>query len=245
MLPGSPVLDALLGDAASQPMARSLALFLRHQPRNVALAGSLALAVQMAARGHPQSRSFGDVDLIVPSFGCLEDKLAGDFLCAHVHPDVEVGRVLLQLVHTGDGVRIDVFRASAGCLARATTFRFGEGAVSVVALEDQAARAAALCMKLDRGGSVVGKHCRDLKLMAPLIEGGMMDPAWREHRSAADPECFEDAIMLIRRRSNEHPDRLIDPVFATDVSAVCPRCRAERSFRPAPRTQVLEILGFV
>jgi len=241
MVPNSSALDSLIGDAVVRP----LTLFLGYQPQDVALAGSLALAVQMAARGHPQARSFGDIDLIVPSFGGLEDKLAEDFLCAHVHPDVEVGRVLLQLVHPDDGVRIDVFRASLGCLARATRFRFGTGAVSVVSLEDQAAHAAALCMKLDRSGSVVGKHFRDLKLMAPLIEGSAVDPAWREHRSATDPERFEDAIALIRQRADEHPDRLIDPVFATDVAAVCPRCRAERSFRPAPRNQVFQILGFV
>jgi len=245
MVAAAPAMDSLFEGTAGRRVAEALARVLRHQPRNIAVAGSLALAAQTAARGHPPARTFGDIDLLVPSFDVLEDTLATEFLCAHVHPDVQAGRVFLQLVHPGDHVRIDIFHAHVDCLSRATTFQFQDRGISVVSLEDQAAHAAALCMKLDRGGSVSGKHFRDLRRMAPLIEEGAANRAWWEHRSEADPERFEDAVALVRRRVEEYPDHLIDPVFATDVDTTCPRCRTERSFRPAPRGRVFEILGFV
>lgn len=246
MRPDPPCLNSIFFDGMSERIASALARFLHfHPPDAVAVAGSIALAAQAMARGHPLKRSFGDIDLLATSFDRLNDQLAAEFLCPHVHPHAENGRILLQFVHPADAIRIDVFRAPAGCFERATRFRFGPSTVSMVSLEDQAAHAAALCLKICRGGSVAPKHLADFERMLPLLEGKATEAAWVDHRRVGDPERFLEAVDLIRRHVREHPQCVASEAFATDPSVVCQRCRIEGVFKPAPADQVLQILGYV
>lgn len=137
----------------------ALTRFLSHKPSNIALAGSVAMAAQLSVSGWvAPSRAFGDIDLVASSLEDLPSTLAAEFLCPHVHGTARQGRTLAQFVHPYDAVRIDAFRVIGEALSRATEFRFGTESILVLSAEDQAARAASLCMKLERGGTVAAKH---------------------------------------------------------------------------------------
>jgi hypothetical protein len=235
--------EVLLGDAAPH-VRRTLQRFIRHQPADVALAGSLALAARAREKGLRAERSFGDIDVVAPSFDVLSEGLAADFVCPHVHPDVGTGHLLVQFVHPADAVRIDLFRAPAGCFDRAALFKCGQGSVAVLSLEDQASHAAAECMKTTRGGKVASKHMRDLDIMLPLVDRVTVEDAWMDHRRDADPDRFEEAAAQIRNHLADNAGCFVDLAYSTDITAHCPRCRPARTFRPAPQ-EAFAILGYV
>jgi hypothetical protein len=81
-----------------------------------ALTGSIALQIQNKT---PLRRRLNDLDYVVEDFASIPATLAKDFLVHHVHADAPPGKLLLQLVDEPRGLRIDIFRASNDCLARA------------------------------------------------------------------------------------------------------------------------------
>ena len=245
MQSGLPLLDAAFQAQSNVRIQRALERFLAHRS-GVALAGSLAMFAQLKASGRVLAdRVFVDIDFVTISLNGLPGTIADEFLCPHVHADAGVGRTLVQFVHPSDAVRIDVFAASEGSLSRATPFRFGDTTVPVVSLEDQAARAASLCMKLVRGGPVAAKHARDLKLMLPSVSNSDIDIVWDEHRHPSDPSCFQDAVKLIQDHAEAHLELLVTPEFSSDLSSICPKWAKAGAFHPAPAAQIFSILGYV
>jgi hypothetical protein len=167
--------DGRAGNDLSTIIARdrpikALARLVRHGSDGFAVAGSIAMAAQWArSNGERLDRAFGDIDLVTSALDAFPESLADAFICPHVHAAAEPGRTLAQFVHPTDAVRIDVFRAIGNALSRAEPFRIGSSLIGVLSIEDQAARAASLCLKLARGGSVVAKHLPDLNRLRAVV----------------------------------------------------------------------------
>jgi hypothetical protein len=224
---------------------KALARFVRHGPGGFAVAGSIAMAAQWArSNGERLDRAFGDIDLVASALDAFPESLADAFICPHVHAAAEPGRMLAQFVHPADAVRIDVFRAIGSALSRAKPFRMGSSVIGVLSIEDQAARAASLCLKLTRGGSVVAKHLPDFNRLRPVVSPDRIDSVWREYRRADEPLRFLDAAAQIEAAARAHPERLIAAEFNRDPNAVCPNCAPWGALRPVEPMRVIEILGY-
>ena len=236
-------LEAILADDRA---TNALARFARHGSGKQALAGGIALAAQ-GTRIHAAhlDRSFGDIDFVARSLDVLSATLAGEFICPHVHGQAAPGRTLAQLVHPDDSVRIDIFRAIGRALARADPFHRGPLTIAVLSVEDQAARAASLCMKVARGGCVVAKHVPDFILLRGIAAAERIDAVWQDYRRDFEPLLFAEAVEQIEAALEEHPERLISPTFNRDPNAVCPNCVPWGAFRPAEHARTFQILGYV
>lgn len=234
-------LDRLFAEETAR-LGRAFRRLLAHNPEDIALTGSLAMAAQL---GRVTDRTFGDIDLVVASVDGLPRSIADEFICPHVHPAAPPGRLMLQLVHSEDAVRIDIFKAQGSVLSRARMHAFGRRSVPVLALEDIAARTAALLLKLGRGGTIAAKHATDFPILAGSVRSDIAEIAWQDHRAASDPETFEEAALLARRHVAERRHLLVEPSFAKDPAVRCESCGPLAHFKPARRDRVLAILGYV
>jgi len=236
-------LGAILPDRTRNALTR----FARHVPNRLALAGSIAMAAQFARlpmEHHKRvGRRFGDIDFVAPSLDALPASLADEFICPHVHGDVEAGRTLAQFVHHQDAIRIDVFRVMGHALSRAEPMQLGPLSIALLSLEDQAARAASLCMKLVRDGSVVAKHLRDFLQLRDVVSD-RIDAVWQEYRRASEPLRFVDAAAEIEAAARSHPERLLSPEFNRNPNIACRDCKASGVFRPAEPSRIMQILGY-
>lgn len=216
---------------------------LRHRISNMAFTGSVAIRRWIGA-GSPY-RTIQDVDLVVASIDDLPSSLSQAFLCSHVHPDAPRGRLVVQFADAESAIRIDVFRARGAALERARPARIGEHHTKLLSLEDITANTARLLTNLGRGESVAPKHAKDFAILRPRVDPAAMAAVWLDYRRDSDEQSFELVACRIDRLLESHPERLIDPPFETDPSKVCQHCRAIRTFIPAPKQSVLEVLGFV
>jgi hypothetical protein len=161
-----------------------------------------------------------------------------------VHGTAGPGRTLAQFVHPGDAIRIDIFRSIGQALARAEHFHLGPLSIAVLSIEDQAARATSLCMKVARDGSVVAKHHSDFVRMRGLVSPNRIEAVWKEYRREIEPLRFADAVKEIEAAVEAHPGRLIDAEFNRDPNAICPSCGPWGEFRPADPVETFRILGY-
>jgi len=156
--------DLFLAPGDARRVACVLEKLVRYGFRDFALTGGLAVEAHLVACGRsPQVRDLNDTDLVVESFGALPAAIAGGFLFRHIHPHVPEGKTLVQLVDSGEALRIDIFRAYGATLARSERMDFPTGPLAVVALEDLAAREASLLMDLACGTPVPRKHAEDFQ----------------------------------------------------------------------------------
>jgi hypothetical protein len=226
-------------------IGNALARFLRHGSDGLAIAGGIALAAQaVRLYGERIDRTFVDIDFVAPSLDTLYASLIEEFICPHVHGAAESGKTLAQFLHPDDAIRIDIFRAIGEAQSRATPFRIGTTWIGILSLEDQAARAASVCMKLTRGGSVVAKHFPDFLRLQQLVSPDRIDAVWQEYRREFEPPQFVEAASQIEAAARTHPERLVGAAFNRDVNAVCPNCAAWGSFRPAEPARIIRILGY-
>jgi hypothetical protein len=210
-----------------------------------AVTGSLALETLKAEKGLPSARRpLNDLDLVVGSFNELPPSLADRFIFPHVHPDAAPGKILLQLVDPSAPLRVDVFRSRGDTFGRAHASTLAGTSVSLVSLEDLAARNAAHLMSLGRGTSVAPKHFRDLAGILGVVEARTVEMAWNDHRETGDPPAFQEAVDLAMRLVEESSGLLIEPEYVQDVEVVCQRCRPAGRFAPAPPREVMRCLGY-
>src|SRR4029079_1450479 len=81
-------------------------------------------------------RHLNDIDFVTPAFECIPETLARDFLFRHVHPFDPPGNTMMQLVHAGTSLRVDVFRADGGIMSRAISVDGPSGPLRVISVED-------------------------------------------------------------------------------------------------------------
>lgn len=218
---------------------------LGHDIEAWALAGGLAFELRLASLQEIQSpRPLNDIDLVVASFGSIPATLANDFLFAHVHPHAEPGKTLVQAIDPQHALRVDIFGATPGTMARASNFVIAGNDIKVVALEDLIARTTRLVLNLSQGRQVPAKHARDFARVEPLTSDLDIEPAWQDHREANQPARFADAHRIARELLSVNEQLLTEPVYSTDPTQTCPRCEPTDSFPLADPTRVLSILGY-
>jgi hypothetical protein len=216
-----------------------------HNISRWALTGGLATELHIERHaGKSVLRPLHDLDFIVTSFDCIPTSLAADFLLRHVHPDDLPGKTLLQCVDPETGIRIDVFRAYGSVMERLVAVDLVPELSGMISLEDLTARTARLCWDLAGNVFVAPKHTRDFLRLLELVNTHDVEPIWQEHRKPRSPESFSDAAEEIRRLITARSELIISPVYCTDVTARCERCRNTPALPLADPTRVLALLGY-
>lgn len=125
-------------------------------------------------------------------------------------------------------IRVDVFHAYGHILDRACD--------GVISLEDCAARAARLVLDLQAGAAVAPKLARDSLRLLELASLPALGPAWAEHRKPEHPQSFAAVAVLLPGLTADNPERLLPPVYSTDITAeyaaAAPRQASPRRPRP-------------
>jgi hypothetical protein len=217
-----------------------------HGLRCFHLTGSLALGTHRVAAGHhTASRILNDLDIVVPSFACVPDTLAGGFLVRHIHPKAPKGRIVVQLVDAEDALRNDVFSSRGGILARSQLYDSPAGKIPVISLEDLTARIASLVVDLECGHKVARKHAETFQWLAEFADPERVENVWQDHRRTSDPASFQEVRERILNLVHSHPELLVTPEYSHNADAICLRCEEAGAWRLASGRAVMSILGYV
>lgn len=228
-------------DAARVDTLRHLAA---HDISRWALTGGLAIELHILARGGPSiPRPLHDIDFITDSFDAIPEALGSQLLLRHVHPNDPPGKTLFQAVDPTTGVRLDVFRAYGGVLARSVPVTMAGHTLRMVSLDDLLARHLRLTWDLVEGKPVAPKYARDfLRLLDYATDE--IEPIWRDHRKSHGLDDFTETARQVRQVIASRSDLLVAPTYSTDVHEVCERCQGTEAFALADRHQILAILGY-
>lgn len=227
-----------LSPADADRAARTLRKLARHDIGRWALTGGLAIEFHCAS-----ARALNDLDFVAPAFDSIPESLAGDFLFRHVHPFDPSGKIILQFIDAGTGLRIDVFRACGDTLRRAVTAEFPSGPMPIASAADLLARAARLLLGLADGVAVAAKHASDYLRLVEIVDPAEMEVVWPDHRKPSHPAEFREARRLIGDLVPACSDLLVTPRYSRDTSGICPRCIPTAAFPLADPKVVLAILG--
>ena len=239
------MLQQFLSSADAERAARTLGKLAGHGNAAWVLTGGLAVEIHRLRFGRqPSHRALSDIDFVVNSFDDITSALAGDFLFRHVHPLEGPGKTLVQMVDPATAVRVDVFRALGGTMARSLGLELPSYSLRLVSLEDLLARTARLAMDLVNGVLIPAKHARDFCRLVDLVEPEQVEAAWAEHRKPSHPETFSEARRQLEALIPAHPELLIDPEYSRDPGAICERCAPRSVFQLAEPKAILELLGY-
>ena len=190
-----------------------------------------------------ERRHLNDIDFVVESFTSIPESLAGSFLLHHVHPDATDGRTLLQLIDQERAIRVDLFCALGGTLARACRLNDETGTLDVLSVEDLVARTTAfVCGRLRRGLTIDVKHAASFRRLRGLGQPVKLAAAWRDHHqhmSGTLDEASREAVRLLET----HPELVVVEEYSSNF-VPCDRCREHGPFRPAPLHKIVQVLGY-
>jgi hypothetical protein len=237
--------SAFLAGTDTARAQRAFEKLCRHGAQSLVLTGSFALELHRTRAGLPtEPRPLNDIDFLAATFDDIPKSLAADFLFSHVHPQDPPGKTLLQAIDTETAVRIDIFHASRGTMARAVPLDIATLAFRVIALEDLAARTARLATDLAFDRPTPAKHARDFLRLLAMVEAEQVEPAWLDHRKPAHPATFREAAALLTELIARRPDLQIIPAYSHDTAAACSRCQSTPRFPLADPARVLSLLGY-
>ncbi len=224
---------------------RTLQRLARHDVSGWALTGGLAIEIQIMARGgDPIRRPLNDIDFIAASFASIPASVAEELYLRHVHPHDPPGKTLLQGVHRDTAVRVDVFRAYGLQMERTVETAIAGARLRMASFHDLVARHARLNWDLAEGKPLAPKYARDFLRMAALVSAGEIQSVWQEHRKAACPDDFAEALSRLRAAIRSRPELLIAPAFSTNPRLVCGRCQPANGFPLAEPERILSMLGY-
>ena len=220
----------------------------RHDLSRLALPGGIAIELQLVRLGaEPGRRGAHDIDFIAQVFADIPSTLATSLLVRHVHPHDPPSRNILQAVDAVTAMRVDIFRAYGDEWSRTLPVELAGVPLRLVAFEDLVARHARLCWDLVEGKPVAPKFARDLERMVQALSPAGLEGVamiWQEHRKPHMPPSFEFVLERLRTAIRRRPKLLVDPVYSTDVHALCGRCHAVAAFPLADAGEVKSILGY-
>jgi hypothetical protein len=238
-------LDAFFAPSDVPRLKETLRRLAAHDVSRWAVTGGVAIEMHIArSGGSPITRALHDIDFIAPSFEAIPQGLAQELLLRHVHPEDPPGKNMLQGVHPETAVRVDVFRAYGREIERLNPVTIAGLPFHVVSLQDLVARHTRLNWDLVAGRPVAPKYVRDFLRMIDFVTTEEVQAIWLEHRKSESPENFAEAARRVRREIQTRPDLLVDPVYSTDVTEVCTRCRVVERFPLAQASRILSILGY-
>lgn len=216
-----------------------------HDVSRWALVGGFAVEIYWLRSGSPPSiRPMNDLDFIAPTFDCIPETLAKDFLFRHVHPSDPPGKTMLQLVDADTAMRIDVFRAYGDIMSRTRPVELPSGLIQLISLEDAVARAARLALDLAEGMPVASKYVHDYLRLAEIVRSSEVETAWSDHRKPMHPMTFRETSALLKDLIPAHGDILFTPQYSKDTTECCPRCVPTGPFQLADPNLVLSLLGY-
>jgi hypothetical protein len=241
------ILEEFLDHDDARRAAEVMGNLWRHGFRECALTGSVALEVQIIARGRtPQRRRLNDLDYVVDEFGSIPNALAGGFLVHHVHPKAPPGKLLVQLVDPDRGLRIDLFRAFGASLSRANTLHDPLSKLKrVLSIEDLAARYTShVYGQLREGRPVEGKHAESFLRLASFETFGNveLETAWHDHRQSLT-ESFFEARERAKDLLRHHPELLFHQKYSDKVLP-CDRCQDYGAFQRDEPALIVNSLGY-
>jgi hypothetical protein len=237
--------DAFLSPLDAQRAHRTLEKLRLHSIAPLTLTGGMAIELHRLRFGPAKEiRRLNDFDFLADSFDEIPKTLSKDFLFRHVHPHDPSGKTLIQCVDPETAIRVDVFHAETGTMARAISFDLCDSTMRIVSVEDLIARAACLCMNLVANLAVPAKHARDFLRLLPLADLQAMEPIWREHQKPNHPESLLAAANLLTDLIATRKDLQIVPIYSKDVYESCLRCAETEGFPLAGASRVLSILGY-
>lgn len=221
---------------------RKLAL---HDVSHWALVGGLAVEFHCQSIGHFHAvRLLNDVDFVAPAFEFIPKTLPRDFLFRHVHPFDLPGKTMMQLVDADTSLRVDVFRANGGIMARAVSVEGSSVSLRVISVEDTVAHAARLLLDLDANLPVPAKHALDYRRLTEFVKPSSMEAAWQDHRKPTHPITFGETSTLVKRLITARRNLLISPEYSKDAAETCRRCVPTPPFQLADPNIVLSLLGY-
>jgi hypothetical protein len=237
------VFAALLYHDDARRAAKAVEALLAHNVQ-CAWTGGLAIDAQLRAHCRPvERRHLNDIDFVVESFTSIPESLAGSFLLHHVHPDATDGRMFLQLIDRERAIRVDLFRALGGTLARACPLNEETGDLDVLSVEDLVARTTAfVCGRLRRGLTIDVKHAASFRRLRGLGQPVKLAAAWKDHHQHV-PGALEEASHETVRLLDTHPELVVVEEYSSN-SVPCERCREHGRFRPAPSHEIVQVLGY-
>ena len=238
--------DQFLSSADAARVSHAFAKLARHDIRNWALTGGLAIELHRLRRGgRPSPRALNDIDFMAASFDSIPRSLADDFLFRHIHPLDPPGKTMLQMIDAETALRIDVFRAYGAEMSRTSTLQLPTAAIRLASFEDLLARTARQALDLTRGVPTPCVHAADFLRLAESCEPAAVEAVWPDHRKPWQPATFQEASQLLHELIPARPNLLIARDYSKDADEVCPRCRSTAAFQFADPRVVLSLLGYV
>jgi hypothetical protein len=239
------MMQQFLSAADYERATRSLRKLARHDVSAWALTGGIALEIHRARfRGKAAIRTLNDLDFIVDSFDSIPQTLANDFLFRHIHPFDPPGKTILQFVDPDSCLRLDVFRACGGTMARTIRVDLPSASIQLISLQDLTARTARLVLDLAEGIPVSSKHARDFLDCVDLVEQARVESVWQDHRKPTHPITFQEAVRLLSDLIPTRQTLLVTAEYSKDADAVCPRCSPTPAFQLANPNAILSLLGY-
>jgi hypothetical protein len=221
---------------------RKLAL---HDVSPWVLVGGLAVEFHCLRGGCPHViRQLHDIDFVAPTFECIPETLARDFLFRHVHPLDPPGKNMMQLIDADTSLRVDLFRAGGGIMSRAISVDVPSGPLRVISVEDVLAHEARLLLDLNASVPVPKKHADDYLPLAELVQSSDIEAAWQDHRKPTNPMTFDETNRLLKELIATRRSLLITPDYSKDAAEICPRCVRNSPFQLADSNMVLSLLGY-
>jgi hypothetical protein len=209
------------------------------------LTGGLATELYHVLFGlMPETRPLNDMDFLASSFHAIPETLSDFLLFRHVHPQDPPGKTLLQSVDPETALRIDFFCVCEPVLSRSMSLELCDSEARLISIEDLTARTARLCLDLASGRPIPAKHARDFLRLLPLIEMGLTDEVWPEHRKPNHPRSFKAAATLLVDLISARRELQTVPTYSRDPQATCTRCQPSAAFPLADVRQVLALLGY-
>jgi hypothetical protein len=237
--------DGFLSPADYFRVTRMLRKLVSHDISGWALAGGFAIELQIMQRGGcTLPRKLNDLDFVAASFDDVPRNLERDFLLRHVHPNDSPGKTLLQMVDAESQLRVDVFRACGAQMERVSLVELPIGRLHIVSFEDMVARATRVCYDLLIEKPVAAKYARDFLRLFELADAEKVEPVWLEHWTQPNAMSFVETARMLRDVIVSRKDLLVDPVYATDVNAICARCCEVDGLHLADPQQIVSLLGY-
>ncbi len=194
------MLEFFLSPTDHERARRTLQMLRRYQVGDLVLTGGLAIELYCLQHGLvPQLRALNDIDFVVDAFERIPKTLGSDLLFRHVHPNDPTNRTLTQAVYPEAVVRVDIFRANVGVIARAQPLDLFDRAFRVISIEDLKARTARLCFDLAEGNSTPAKHAHDFLRLLAIPATNALESVWQEHRKPSHPATFAEASALLEK----------------------------------------------
>lgn len=235
------IFDGILTDTDRIRIERTFRKLLTHDLSGCALTGGFATETHIRRAGRrPVVRLLHDIDFVVSSFDMIPIGLGSDFLIRHVHPADPPAKNLLQCVDPEAGIRVDIFRTHSSVMSRALPLRDGP---QLISCPDLTARAARLSWDLATD-SVSPKYVRDFQRLLEVVSIEECESVWQDHRKQSSPRTFAAAADGLAELVANRSQFLINPVYSTDVTAVCNRCHNVAGFPLADPKLILSILGY-